>query len=251
MRVSKLRPLTLVAAMLAFAGAASASPVTYNWTSGSVTLFATSGGPNLLTNPSNVIPLTSTSRVTFDSALPAVTSFLFADAASVSTFSPTAFTGAAAALNGGQIVLSNVAITPGAGYSSSGSGANPYNITMNNLAASGSYQLKNAGGTTLFSGSFSNVITPTLTGQVLLGGSGNQQLALNGISLAAISFGGKSIVLKADVLFNGATPVPLPAGVWLLATGLAGLSGLARSRRRLAGGTSDSTSLGAEGSARA
>ncbi len=233
MQMVKIRSMTALAAMFALVGVASASPVTYNWTSGSVTVFATSGGPNLLTSPSNVIPLTSASQVTFDSAVPGVTSFLFADTGpSASTFSATAFTGANAVLNGGQIVLSNISIVPGVGYSSSGSGANPYNITMNNLSASGSYQLKNAGGATLSSGTFSNVITPTLTGQVLLGGGSNQQLALNGISLAAISVGGTSILLKGDVLFNGATPVPLPAGAWLLGSALLGLSGLRRGRRR-------------------
>jgi hypothetical protein len=232
MQESLIRAIASLALLLGSWNAAVASPVTYDWTSGSVTLFATTGGPNLLSSPSNVIALTSTSQVTFDSAVPSVTNFLFADASSSSTFGATAFSGAAAVLNGGQMVLSNVTIAPGAGYSSSGAGTNPYNITMNNLSASGNYQLKNAGGTTLFSGTFSNVVTPTLTGQVLLGGPGANQLALNGISLGAVRIGATDLLVKADVLFNGATPVPLPAGVWLLGSGMAGL--MAWRRRRSA-----------------
>jgi hypothetical protein len=168
--------------------------------------------------------------VTFDSAVPNVPNFVFADLGpSTSIFSSTAFTGAAAVLNGGQLILSNVVVAPGTGYSSSGSGSNPYNITMNNLASSGAYTLKTAGGATLASGTFSNVVSPTLTGLVLLGGS---QLSLNGITLAAISYGGQSLLVKGDVLFNGATPVPLPAAAWLLGSGLLGLTGMAKRRRR-------------------
>jgi hypothetical protein len=222
-----------LAGLIGLCGPAMSSPVSYNWTSGSVTIFATTGGSNLLTSPSNIFPLTSASQVTFDAALPSVTSFLFADLGpSTAIFSPTAFTGAAAALNGGQLILSNVVVAPGTGYSSVGSGSNPYNVTMNNLASSGNYVLKNAGGTTLASGTFSNVISPTLSGQILLGGTNSQQLALNGITLAAVSFGGQSLLVKGDVLFNGLTPVPLPAAAWLLGSGLLGLSGMAKRRRR-------------------
>lgn len=223
--------LVSLAAWVGCSGLAAASPVTYNWSSGSVAIYATTGGPNLLTSPSNVLPLTSSSYVTFDAAMPSVTGFTFADLGpSTAFFSPTAFTGAAAVLNGGQLILSNVVVAPGAGYSSSGSGSNPYSVTMNNLASSGAYVLKNAGGVTLASGSFSNVISPTLTGQVLLGGSSAGPLSLNGIALGAVSFAGQSLLVKGDVLFNG-TAVPLPAAVWLLGSGLLGLSGLARRRR--------------------
>jgi hypothetical protein len=216
--------------LLVAAGAATASPVPYNFTSGSVTVSAFAGTTSLIAS-GNVISLTG-NQVTFDSAVPSVPSFSFAAAGPSTTTFNTGLPGVLSALSGDQLILSNVTVSPGSGYTSSGSGTGPnYAVTLFNLTASGSYVLKNSTGTiTLASGNFTGN-TASLTGQVLLGGSGNSQLALNGISLGAITLSGQTVLLKGDVLFNGVAPVPVPAGVWLLGAGIAGLSRFSRRRR--------------------
>jgi hypothetical protein len=204
-------------------GVVNASPVVYDWTSGSVTVLAVDNN-NGNTLGQGTLPLTSASQVTFDSGPPvAVPSFDFADSG------PSSVVLSGGTLAGDTLTVSNLMVTPASTYSSSGNGTNPYNITLNNLWASGSFSVTN-GSTVVASGTFTDTVTATLTGQISLSGS-NENLSLNGIVLDSVKINGTPVTIKADVIFAGA-PVPLPAAFWLLGSGVAALAGSLGRRRR-------------------
>jgi hypothetical protein len=206
---------------------AQAAPVVYDWTGGSLTVLAVNNN-NGNTLGQGSIPLTAPSQVTFDPGPPvAVPSFEFADPG------PSGVTLTGGTLAGDTLTVSNLVVIPATGYTSSGTGSNPYNVTLDNLWASGSFSVTN-GSNTIASGTFNHTLTATLTGQVTLTGSGSSEaLALNGIALDGVTINGAPVTIKADVIFDG-SPVPLPAAFWMLGSGLVGFAGMARGRRRAA-----------------
>lgn len=215
----------VVSAALLGSAAAHAAPILYNFTSGSVTLTATT---SFGTIGVGTVPLTGT-QVTFDTGPPAgLTSFLF-------TAGPVGPLPLAGIFSGVSVTLGSLSIAPGVGYSSTATGPSPlpgtYNYTASNVAVSGVASL--SGLVTLPPTAF-GTSNPFLAGQVNVTGTGT--LALNGITLGtltippipAIFYPGGTATLKADVLFTGI--VPEPGTALLLAAGLAGLVATRRGR---------------------
>jgi hypothetical protein len=210
-----------VVSLFGLTSAVQAAPVTYSFTSGSATLSLTAPFIGSLLAP-NSIGLTGT-QVTFDSTALTVNSFQFVDAG------PSNINGAGV-LAGTTLTITNLNIIPGAGYSSTAVGANPYNYLVGPVAVSGTYALSGAivQGPTAFSS-----INPSLAGQITLGGV--TSLSLSGITLGTFTLpaalgpplAGQSATLKADILFTGV--VPVPAAVWLFGSGI-GLLGVMRRR---------------------
>ena len=225
---TKLGAGTLLAGTLAHAGLTHAAPVMYGWTAGTVTALGVDNANGSVLGQ-GTLPLTAASQVSFDATALDVPSFEFADSgpSGVALFGGTGTVN----LNGDTLTVTNLVVNSSASnYSSSAAGSNPYNITLNELSASGTYVITK-GAATLWSGSFADILTPTLSGQIALTGSGaDQTLSLNGITLGTATLGGTPITLKADVIFQG-SPVPLPAGAWLLGSGLVALVGSMRRRR--------------------
>ena len=220
--------LALTVAMIALAGAATANaaPVTYDFTSGFVTVSAFQGSSNTdLLAPGTEILLTG-GQVTFDSIALTLPSFQFLDN------TPQTVTVINGAFTGEHITLQSWQGVPDAIYSSSAflSSSSPptYGFTAGKIDGAGMYSL--AGPINQGSKSFTGT-TNSLTGQVTL--SGTDMIQLTGITLGSFKVNGQTITLKGDIVFDGATPVPLPASVWLLSSAIA-LFGLTLVDRRRA-----------------
>lgn len=220
--------LALTAAIVALAGVATANaaPVTYGYTSGFVTVSAFQGSSTTdLLAAGTQIQLTG-GQVTFDSAALTLPSFQFLDN------TPQTVTVISGAFAGEHITVQSWNAVPDAAYTSSAflSSSPPptYGFTASKIDAMGVYSL--AGIVNQVSKPFAGT-TNSLNGQVTLGGT--DMIQLTGITLGTFVVSGQTITLKGDIVFEGATPVPLPASVWLLSSAIA-LFGLTLVDRRRA-----------------
>lgn len=212
-----MRATQSIAQLLAFLGVlgiaveAQATPVTYGFASGSATVTAFYNGSQITSG--NPIALTGV-QVTFDASALTVPSFEF-------TAGPTGALPLQGPLAGVNITLDSVDIVPGAGYTSSASGSDPYTFTAVPISVSGSATLSGGIVAGPIAFSFSN---PVLVGQISTTGGGS--LSLNGITLGVLntqpvgSFPGGPVTLKADLLFTGAEVVPEPSTALLLGSAL-------------------------------
>lgn len=221
---SKLKVVCGLAAIFGCAATAHASAIIYNFSSGYITLSALLGTTDILA-AGQQIALTGT-QVTFDTAIPELDSFTFSDLGPTSVTGVGTFAGTTLALSALLIGYTGAPATSNAALI----GSNTYSFSVAPITATGNYAV-NGGTTSPITGS--NPLP--LSGQITL--NGTNQLTLTGINLgtASVKVGGitQTVILKGDVVFNGASPVPLPPAVWLFGSGLA-LFGLPFARRRLA-----------------
>jgi hypothetical protein len=207
------KSIYLAIASLGLAGGVRASEVTYDEVvGGTVTITATD-----LTNTNVTITLSNNvftlqtgaaSTVGFDALGTTLDSFLFSTAPqTVTVTSPTSYSGTTIAFtalrlqNSGTSTVTNV-------------GGGDYEITSAAATASGTYSVNGNSPKTVTSAP-----TTGLSGTVGIGGTSGT-LGLDGITLGNFTAGGQTISLKADIAFDGAQVVPLPASAWLLLSGL-------------------------------
>ncbi len=206
---------------------ASATPLTYYFTVGSVTVTATTGSTSLLTVPNQSL---TGNYVTFDGAVPAMTDIqLTLTAAGPFTLS-TAYNGY------DTISIAGAVLSPGPGYSGSAAlqlGGPP----VDNYSYSGG-PLKVTGTLTASDSSLVNHPLPLVTafnissspsGGTLLVNTVTGNISLSGITIAVVPASGNEplpLVIKGDFFFNGV--VPEPATALLLGGGLMGLLAVGR-----------------------
>jgi hypothetical protein len=200
--------------------AAEASLVSYGFSSGEVTLTAVNANNGTSYLPAGTQLALSGGTVSFDASAGTLNSFDFLDAG------PQTVTLVGGAVAGATVTVSSLEMKPGTGYSTtswSNSGPNTYNYSVAPVGVTGMYSVN---GNPAVSISHSNA-TP-LTGMI---STAMDEVQLTGITLATATIKGTPVVFKGDITFFGTTTVPLPAGVWLMLSGLVTLMGPALRRR--------------------
>lgn len=207
-RAFPLGSLPWVLMLLIWAGAATADPITYEFTSGSATLTVEQGGVEI----GAATGLLTGTSLTFDAATLDLTDFEFVLAETSISLAP--------ALAGIEsLVIESAVFTPGTGYATlSGSdlGGGAYFVVGGPVDVDGTWRSE-APGAINPSTSFSTT-NPFLSADLsVVGGS----LSALGITLGVLEIGGQQVTVKADLAFEGLQPgIPEPSAAVLMAAGL-------------------------------
>lgn len=208
------RPLLLAVVALALSPrSALALPVTYFFNSGAATVTVSAGSNTVGTALLQMDGL----FVTFDDALPSLVDFRFTSAPSGAIALTTPYGGY------DEIQVLASALAPAAGYANNGTshvGGGDYFVSVAPVETSGVFSAHDSTGVhadiVAQAFGFTNVAPLVATLSI-----SNGTLELTGITLAILPAAEESapLVLKADVTWSGAVPVPEPGSVALAIVG--------------------------------
>jgi hypothetical protein len=156
--------------------------------------------------------------VTFDDALPALVDFSFTTAPSGAIALTTPYGGY------DEIQVLSSALSPAIGYANNGTtatGASDYFVSVGPVGTSGVFSAHDTTGSLsdIVAQSFSFTNTTPLIASLSIS---NGTLELTGITLAILppgTEGGDPLLLKADVTWSGAVPIPEPGSLALAFAG--------------------------------
>jgi hypothetical protein len=222
MRFLRIARGLFVGGAAAFASAAGALPVTYNFTGGDVTITATVGG-STVAGPVTV-GLTGT-QVTIDESLNYMNSFQFTVGTSGSVTISPAYLGftsinidfASINASGGSLTF----LDPGP--------PKEYGYSIGPVTVSGQFDAVHTIPANSLNDMYFGFVNASASGTIFVD-SVNGELFLDGITLGEIDPDGPGgqapLILKGDFVFTGI--VPEPGTALLLGMGIAGLAGLRR-----------------------
>jgi hypothetical protein len=216
-----------VGGLSGFAASANAGQVTYELAPGTpseVVVTATEGSSSILFSGSQSITLLLTSgSTTLDTTALELDSFSFVDASA----GPTTLS-----VSGGNTLgsLSLTNLTLSSNTATALSGTNPYTFATTAATDSAQFSFTSAANGKTTTGTISGS-NQSFAGSIATATIGTDSFdQATAINLGTMTIGGQTVTLKGDVVFDGQTTVPVPAGIWLLVSGFGAL-GLARVRR--------------------
>jgi hypothetical protein len=231
--------------VLGMAVAAQASPVVYTFDGGYVEITGISDSSGSILGGSSLpeVALSSSSNVTLDPVASTLNAFSYSTAGALNG----SLQGSAALSGGGSVNFNSATFSvtalesnftgPPTAIGSTGNFS--YSNTTQSFSISGGLTISglavtNAKGTTqtgvTYNSTFDNT-NQTLGGNVSLLGTQNPDVQVTNISLGNYTIDGVNVSIDGEIVYTGAAPVPLPAGFWLLCSGL-GLLALPMIRAR-------------------